>query len=214
MKPIGVFGGTFDPIHFGHIEPVLEVCRATGISEVRYVPNSRPGHRSQPGTDARHRWHMTLLALEGHRELIADDREIRRTGISYTVPTLRSMRSEFGLRPLCLILGIDAFLQIHRWHWWADVLKLANVIVMDRPGTTAPHQLPGWWARALNSNPRVLYETMSGNIIHIAVNRVDISATDIRYRFRHGQSVAGLLPDSVSDHIEQIGLYSEKGGTA
>ena len=212
MKPIGVFGGTFDPIHFGHIWPVLDVCRFTGISEVRYIPNSRPGHRSQPQTDVNHRWNMTVLALDAYPELVADDREIRRADMSYMVPTLRSLRSEFGLRPLCLILGVDAFLQINRWHWWMNVLKLANIIVMDRPGTNIPHQLPNWWIDALKLSTRSLYERMSGSIIHVAVNRVGISATELRNRLRHGESIAGMMPDTVSDYISHHNLYNGTGG--
>ncbi len=207
MKPIGVFGGTFDPIHFGHINPVLDVCRNTGLSEVRYIPNARPGHRSAPDTHTRHRWNMTVLALSEHAGLIADDRELKRPGVSYTVPTLRSLRSELGLRPLCLILGIDAFLQIHRWYWWADVLKLANIIVMNRPGFQLPRRIPRWWARALQTSSQVLFQRMSGSIVHVGVERVDISATELRNRLRHKNSISGLLPESVFDYITQHGLY-------
>ena len=212
MNPIGVFGGTFDPIHFGHINPVLDVCRQTGISEVRYIPNSRPGHRGLPKTDASHRWNMTQLALEGYSELIADDREIRRPGTSYMVPTLRSMRSEYPLRPLSLILGIDAFLQIHRWYWWACVLQLANIIVMSRPGFHFPHQLPGWWSRAVQDKPRALFEKMSGSIFHVVVPPIDISASDLRRKLFRRENVAGLLPEIVTRYAEEHHIYTDSGG--
>ena len=212
MNPIGVFGGTFDPIHLGHIQPVLDVCQATGISEVRYIPNYRPGHRSQPRTDAKHRWKMTQLALEGYDELIADDREIRRAGVSYMVPTLCSLRSEFLMRPLSLILGIDAFLQIHRWYWWANVLKLSNIVVMDRPGSRIPHRLPDWWLRALCDNSRVLFERMSGSVVHVMVDRVGISATEVRKALQRGDCLAGTLSDNVLDYIGQHNLYQLSGG--
>ncbi len=214
MKPIGVFGGTFDPIHFGHIKPMLDIREFTGISEIRYIPNSRPGHRSQPQTAALHRWNMTVLALDRYAELIADDREIQRAGTSYMVTTLRSLRSEFAMRPLCLILGIDAFLQIHRWYWWGDVLKLANIIVMSRPGTAFPNQLPGWWFQALEVNPWKLYKKMSGSILHVAVDRVDVSATELRNRISRGDDCSDSLPGSVYEYIKQHNLYHSLGGTS
>ncbi len=214
MKPIGVFGGTFDPIHYGHIKPVLDIREFTGIPEIRYIPNSRPGHRSQPQTSALHRWNMTVLALDGYTELIADDREIQRAGTSYMVTTLRSLRSEFVMRPLCLILGIDAFLQIHRWHWWAEVLKLAHIVVMSRPGTEFPYQLPDWWFQSLEVSPRKLHSKLSGFILHVAVDRVDVSATELRNRISRGDDCSGVLPDSVYAYIKQHNLYNNLGGTS
>ena len=126
MKPIGIYGGTFDPVHFGHIWPVLEVREKTGICEVRYIPNSVPPHRGAPKADAVHRLNMLALALKNYPELIVDDREFMQAGRSRMVPTLRSLRSEFNFRPLCLILGIDAFLQIEKWYFWNSILSLAQ----------------------------------------------------------------------------------------
>ncbi len=214
MRPIGVFGGTFDPIHYGHIAPVLDVCELTGIDEVRYVCNAIPGHRRAPRTDAQHRYNMTVLALEDYPQLVADDREIRRPGKSFMVPTLRSIRSEFGLRPLCLILGMDAFLQIKHWYWWADVLKLANIIVMNRPGAKVPNILPVWWERALQSHTRVLYERLAGNIVHLDVSLIDVSATMLRISMSRGEGNFDALPDSVAQYISQNHLYTATGVAA
>ena len=211
MNPIGVFGGTFDPIHNGHITPVLETCQRTGIREVHYIPNSRPGHRLQPASDATHRWNMTMLALEKHPELVADDREIRRAGKSYMVPTLRSMRRQFGFRPLCLILGIDAFLEIHRWYWWADVLRLANIVVMNRPGFSLPPRIPNWWLNAIRDGSRALFDTMSGGICHVQTTPVNVSATDVRRKLSRGESVDNLVPPAVSRYLAEHGLYSNSG---
>ena len=207
MKPIGVFGGTFDPIHYGHILPVLDVCESTGLSEVRYITNARPGHRSQPAADSIHRWRMTVLALAEHPKLIADDREIRRPGISYMVPTLRSMRSEFGFRPLCLILGLDAFSQIHRWYWWAEVLHLANIVVMARPGATHLRHYPKRVVQAFNSRTRVLFECMSGHICTVSVSQLDISATQLRIELRKGADTTNYLPKNVAQYIDDHELY-------
>lgn len=211
MKPIGVFGGTFDPIHMGHIVPVLDVCEITGIEEVRYVPNARPSHRGAPQSDPEHRMKMTELALQGYPELIADDREIRRSGKSFMVPTLRSMRSEFGLRPLCLILGMDAFLQIRQWYWWSEILRLANIIVMNRPGAKVPNILPVWWDRAIHAHTRVLYERLSGNIIHLDVTLIDVSATRLRVSMARGDERPDGLSDEVADYINAHRLYTASG---
>ncbi len=211
MKPIGVFGGTFDPIHVGHILPILDICRLTGIDEIRYVPNARPGHRAEPRTDPQHRWNMTVLALEGHPQLIPDDREMRRPGKSFMVPTLRSLRSEFRLRPLCLILGMDAFLHIKQWYWWAEVLKLANIIVMNRPGAKVPRVLPVWWGKALHSQTRVLYERLAGNIVHLDVSLIDVSATRLRINMSLGQGCTSSLPEPVAQYIAQHQLYTPQG---
>ncbi len=209
MRPIGVFGGTFDPIHFGHILPVLDVCERTGLSEVRFIPNARPGHRSRPSADAIHRWEMAKLALAEHPNLIADYREIRRPGTSYTVPTLRQMRSEFGLRPLCLILGLDAFLQMQQWYWWAEVMRLANIIVMARPGARQPNRYPTWVLRGLNSHPRVLFERMAGNICFVSVSQLDISATQLRKLIKRGEDINKFLPKKVAQYIADHTLYTD-----
>ena len=214
MRPIGIFGGTFDPIHFGHILPVLEVCELTRIEQVRYVPNARPGHRGAPRTAPEHRWNMTELALAEYPQLVADDREIQRPGKSFMVPTLRSMRSEFGLRPLCLILGMDAFLHITQWHWWADVLKLANIIVMNRPGANVPNVIPVWWAKALHTHPRVLFERMAGNVVQLDVSLIDISATRLRISMSKGEDSPDALPDAVSQYIAEHQLYMAEGVAA
>lgn len=214
MKPIGVFGGTFDPIHFGHIIPVLEVCEQTGIDEIRYVPNARPGHRAAPRTDPEHRWNMTVRALEEYPELVPDDREIRRPGKSFMVPTLRSMRSEFGLRPLCLILGMDAFLQIKQWYWWAEVLNLANIIVLNRPGAKVPNVLPVWWVKALQNHPRALFERMAGNIVQLDVSLIDVSATRLRISMSRGEHNPDGLPEPVAKYIAEHQLYIAEGVAA
>ncbi len=187
--------------------PVLDVCARTGLSEVRYIPNARPGHRGQPTADSVHRWKMTALALSEYSKLIPDDREIQRSGVSYMVPTLRSMRSEFGLRPLCLILGLDAFLQIHRWYWWAEVLRLANIVVMTRPGASHPRHYPKRIIQAFTPRTRVLFECMAGHICTVSVLPVDISATQLRFKLRIGGDTTNYLPKNVAQYIDEHRLY-------
>ena len=214
MKPIGIFGGTFDPIHMGHIIPVLDVCDITGIDEVRYVPNARPSHRGAPQSDPEHRWNMTVLALQDYPNLVPDDREVRRPGKSFMVPTLRSIRSENHLRPLCLILGMDAFLQITQWYWWSEILRLSNIIVMNRPGAKVPNVLPVWWDQAIQTQTRVLYERLSGNIIHLDVSLIDVSATRLRVSMARGDERPEALPEEVANYINEHRLYTASGVAA
>jgi len=214
MKPIGVFGGTFDPVHFGHIQPVLDVCHHTGIDEVHYIPNLLPPHRDIPLADARHRWNMLALALAQYPQLVADDRELKRTGQSYMVPTLRSLRSEFRMRPLCLMLGMDAFLKIQSWYRWACILRLANIVVMQRPGYAFPNRLPPWWTQALEPNLENLYRRVRGRIFHVEVRPMNISASELRRSLARGMDASKYMPPGVADYLDKHNLYTFAGGGA
>ena len=169
MRPIGIFGGTFDPIHNGHLLPVDEVRRSLDLDSVRFILAARPGHRASPVADVDHRWRMLTLAIGDFPHFVADDRELRRGGISYTVPTLESLRQEVGSRSLCLILGLDAFLDLPTWHRWREVTCLAHVAVMQRPGWTPPVPLPEWWAAAVCPQGRDLGERSAGWIRLVTV---------------------------------------------
>ena len=209
MNPVGIFGGTFDPVHRGHIEPILDVCRLTGIQDVRYVPNARPGHRSDPLADARVRRQMLTLALADYPQFSVDNREIRRPGKSYMVPTLRSFRMQLGFRPLCLILGIDAFLHLKQWYWWAEILRLANIVVMDRPGFTLSRWGPDLRGRATRTGSQNLYKQMSGCICHVPVTTINVSSTRIRKKVAFGLDIAADTPVAVSEYIRKHGLYEK-----
>src|SRR5210317_2209069 len=123
---IGVFGGTFDPIHFGHLRSALEICESLDLKEIRFIPCRIPPHRGEPVADPMQRMAMVRAALAGQPDMILDDREIKREGPSYMVDTLESLRSEFTTEPLCLVLGMDAFLGLSSWHRWKDLLTLAH----------------------------------------------------------------------------------------
>ena len=143
MHPVlGVFGGTFDPIHCGHLELARELRAALGFSAVRFIPAGDPPHRAAPVATAAHRLAMVELAIAGHPDLQVDAREILRPGRSYTVPTLEELRSEEPSRPLALIVGADAFLGLPTWHRWRELFALAHVVVVGRPGVTIEDALP------------------------------------------------------------------------
>ena len=142
MNPIGVFGGTFDPIHYGHLRTAFELMQALRLSEIRFLPCGTPPHRDMPQADARLRLAMVKGAIEGQPGFIIDDREIHREGPSYSVDTLIDLRSEYPHRSLCLIVGMDAFLSLPKWYQWRELLQLAHLIVAHRPGWRAPDMGP------------------------------------------------------------------------
>jgi nicotinate-nucleotide adenylyltransferase len=207
---IGILGGTFDPIHLGHIEPAFDLLRALPLQELRFVLVQIPSHRDLPRASAKHRWRMLELALKGKASLIADDCELRREGPSYTVDTLLDLRAQVGeAQTLCLIMGADAFANFTSWHRWQDILQLANLVVTTRPGA----QLPSTGAAAeLLSERRCgaaqdLTHVDFGAILLQTVQRLDISATTIREGLAAGRDVSAMLPEAVWRYIHKHGLY-------
>ena len=129
MQPIGLFGGTFDPLHYGHLRTAFELWQALKLSEVRFMPTGSPPHREQPHAPAQLRLEMVKAAVADQPAFVVDDREVRRTGVSYSVDTLTEVRAEYPQRSLCLLLGMDAFLGLPNWHRWRELLDLAHIIV-------------------------------------------------------------------------------------
>ncbi len=211
MQPIGLFGGTFDPVHYGHLLPVLEAAQALGLSEVRFVPAAQPPHRALPAASPNHRLNMLELALAERPDFAAvgfrlDDRELRRGGPSYTVVTLESVRAEIGAQPLCLIMGVDAFLGLPGWHRWQELIQVAHLVVMQRPGW-AVAALPAWATERLARDRRELEQGPAGRLWFQDVTPQDLSSTRIRERLAQGGSVRGLMPETVREYIERHGLY-------
>lgn len=212
---IGIFGGTFDPVHYGHLRPAREVQRALALQQVRVIPAGVPWHRARPAATATQRLEMLKLALVEFPEFIVDDREIRRLGPSYTVITLNALRAEFGERPLCLIMGIDAFLDLETWHQWQRLPELAHLIVMQRPGWPVPRTdddgLPAWAHERVVSDPGALTHSGAGQVLFCAVTPQDISASNIRADIARGESVRTWLPPPVWDYIRTHDLYQSQG---
>jgi len=207
---IGVFGGTFDPIHFGHLRPALEVFQDLSLQEVRFVPLRTAVHRTQPVATAAQRLAMVRAAVEGQPGFVADPRELRRTGSSYSYDTLVSLRAELGLRlPICLLMGLDAFAELPTWHRWEDIVGMAHLVVMRRPGAgevTAPELRRRMELRPA-TDPTALAQVPGGLILFRDVTQLDISATAIRSRLALGLSPRFLLPASVLACIKREGLY-------
>ena len=208
MDLVAVFGGTFDPIHCGHLRTVAQVQRTIDLGSVHFVPARQPPHRHAPRASAGHRLEMVRLALAAYPLFVADDRELARPGPSYTVDTLRSFRTELGeARPLGVILGLDAFLGISDWHDWRAILGLAHLLVMQRPGWSPPDTRPDWWTAAHCVSAQML-DTRPGGLIHmVAVQPVEVSASEVRRRLHRGDSVAHQMPAVVASYIQRHGLY-------
>ena len=209
MSPVGIFGGTFDPIHFGHLRTAFELLHALRLAEVRLVPAGNPPHRGIPLCDARHRLDMVRAAVADQPGLVVDDREVRREGPSYTVLTLRELRDEAPGRPICLLLGMDAFLGLPQWHEWRSVFDLAHVVVAHRPGWTAPDAGTLGELLAARGTQRVedLHQSVAGRIHVRPVTQLEISSTDLRDLIVAGQDPRYLLPDAVRALIRDTGCY-------
>jgi nicotinate-nucleotide adenylyltransferase len=211
---IGIFGGTFDPIHYGHLRVALDVLEALQLEQVRFLPLEHAVHRAQPLADSQPRLAMLQAALASEPRFLADDRELRRGGRSYTLDTLRSLRQELGdAVPLCLLLGSDAFNGFMSWHEPEQVADLAHLVVMERPGYSLPTDpvLQMLVEQRASDLAADLRNAPGGRIWFQPVTQLDISATDIRERVRAGRSPRYLTPDPVLELIQQRGLYHPQG---
>lgn len=208
MKPLGLFGGTFDPVHFGHLRPLIDLRDALPFEAIRVLPCHRPPHRARPHAASEDRAEMLRLALEDVDGLVLDAREMQRRRPSYSVETLESFRAELPQTPLCWILGHDAFAGIHRWHRWRELLGLAHLVVCDRPDSPP---LGGEPARLLREHgvdsPWPLTEAPAGCILRWPVTQLDISATRIRQLAANGQDLRYLVPEPVRRYIERNAIY-------
>ncbi|MDX1507883.1 MAG: nicotinate-nucleotide adenylyltransferase [Woeseiaceae bacterium] len=209
MKPIGVFGGTFDPIHYGHLRTAFEMLQALRFDEVRFIPCGDPPHRGVTFASAEQRLEMVRVATEGQAGFVVDDRELRRDGPSYTFDTLSALREEFPRRSLGLIVGMDAFLGLPSWHRWDEILEIAHIVVAHRPGWKAPDIGPLGDMLNEHGTHRVddLHEKASGCVHIHAVTQLEISSTEIRELVDAGRDPRFLMPDAVRDVIAESRCY-------
>src|SRR5579885_1986247 len=209
-KALGILGGTFDPIHHGHLRMALELYEALDLAQVHIIPTYKPMYRKQPVATPDQRLAMVQCAVGGEPALIADDREIRRKGITYTIDTLIEMRAEMPDTPFCLLIGIDAFLGFPSWHRWKEILDYAHIVVAHRPHYHLPQA--GIIAELLHQHmPKetsFLHENIAGCILLRPITALEISATDIRKQIAMGRNPRYLLPDGVYEYIKQHGTYS------
>lgn len=207
---MGIFGGTFDPIHLGHLRTAFEMLQALRFGEVRFMPAGKPPHRGSPIADAKLRLRMVQVATAAQHGFVVDDRELQREGPSYSVDTLAALRGEFPLRPIALIIGMDAFLGLPKWYHWREILQLAHIVVAHRPGWRAPDMGPLGELLADRGTHRIgdLHQAKAGHIYIHDVTQLEISSTEIRELVRAGRDPRFLMPDAVRDLILESGCYS------
>lgn len=206
---IGIFGGTFDPVHYGHLRAALEARELLEIEDFRLLPAGTPPHREGTMASAADRLSMLRLAVAAYPEFRVDDREVRREGRSFMSETLAGIRAEAGKTPILLIIGQDAANELDRWHDWRSLFDLAHIVIMRRPGAR-----PSWkdelrdrMEDCLVKEAGQLRTASSGLVLPLQVTQLAISSTDIRERLREGRSARFLMPDAVIDYIEQNQLY-------
>ena len=216
-KPLGIFGGTFDPIHFGHLRLAEESVDALGLAGVRWIPAGQPVLRESPKVSAAQRLEMVRLAIDGNPRFELDAAEVEAAQPSYTVPTLERLRLPEVCgkqRSLVLLVGADAFAGIPAWHRWERLLDLAHIAVAYRPGFAVEAAglspaLAEVWRERFCENPVELGNAPAGRITCFAMTQLDISATKIRTLMSKGQSCRFLMPDSLITYIQNHHFYSE-----
>jgi len=217
---IGVYGGTFDPIHYGHLRPVLDVVEALNIEKCHFIPCSIPYHRALPLASSKQRLEMIATAIKLEPRFYLDPCEINREGISYTIDTLEFIRTEVTKnQTLCLIIGIDAFYKFDHWYRWKNILDLCHIVVTHRPGWDVEalrysSQISVELGKVISSqrvlNKDKLEDSSCGKIMFQSVTQLDISATKIRALLAENKSVQYLLPDDVIKIIKNQNIYESK----
>src|SRR5256886_2737692 len=210
MHPIGVLGGTFDPIHCGHLRTAFELWQELLLAEVRFLPTGSPPHRAQLYASPERRLQMVRAAVADQPSFVVDDREVRRSGVSYSVDTLTELRREFPQASLCLLLGMDAFLGLPDWHRWRELLTLAHIVVAHRPGWRAPTTRPlgGGMVDHGTGAIRVLPERTFGGVYVHAGAQLEIFSTRLRSLIIAGRDPRYLVPDEVRQIILDTRCYA------
>ena len=205
---IGIFGGTFDPVHYGHLRSALEVKEIFKLTEIRLIPSARPPHRQQPGATSSVRSQLLALAIENQPGFMCDTRELDREGQSYMVDTLKSLKQDLPKQTLLLFIGCDAFNGLTTWYQWQQLFDYAHIIVLTRPGFEA-HTLDSFFMARQVFERETLVNSEAGKLFFQPVTRLDISATAIRQMIAEKKSPAFLLPDVVLSYISQHHLYEK-----
>lgn len=207
------FGGTFDPIHWGHLRSAEQLAQQMCLKKIILLPNNRPPHRPQPEASPEQRLAMIRAAIDDNPLFSLDDRELQRSSPSWTVTSLELIRAEKGPnQPLAFIIGQDALLTINQWHCWQDLLELSHLIVCHRPGYANQHPDPrieSWITQHITRDSSELNKRPNGFIYQANTELISISATDIRRRRHLQQACQDLLPKPVLDYIEKSGLYRD-----
>ena len=211
-KPIGILGGTFDPVHNGHLRMAIECLERLALAEVRLIPLYAPPHRQPPRTAPEHRLAMLKIAVGTADKLIVDDSELQRKSISYTIDTVSALREQDKNTPLCLLMGSDAFNTLHTWHRWQSLPDYVHIVIAERPGVAT---MPGHAGlktlldKNIVDDASILHTARNGKIFRLQIPWLDISSTRIRDMLRMRHNPAYLLPGAVIDYIHTQRLYAD-----
>ena len=210
LIPVGVFGGTFNPVHYGHLRSALELVERLGLARLHLMPCAVPPHREAPSCSAHDRAAMVALATEGEGRLHCDTRELERDGPSYTIDSLLDLRGELGAgHSVCMVMGCDAMIKLNTWHRWRELLDVAHIAVIARPGWHFPEtgEVAEWLNEHRCDDPAVLGSAPAGGLLVEELRPLDISSTEIRDMLAEGRSARYLLPEPVLDYIQERHLY-------
>lgn len=210
LQSVGIFGGTFDPVHIGHLRTAVELRQLLELNEIRLLPNAQPPHRELPGVSADRRLSMLKIAVADEPGLVVDDRELRRAGPSYTIDTLRELRTELGDQvAICLCIGMDSLVNLASWRQWQVLADFAHIVVAARPGWRLPStgDVMTWLASKLTADPGELKMVAAGRVLVAELTLLPVSASAIRDDLKAKRSVRYLTPDRVIEYIERNHLY-------
>ena len=212
---VGIFGGTFDPIHYGHLRVAEEVIEAVGLQKMYFIPAGVPRLRHAPIASPQHRAELVRIAIQDNFRFVLDEREINRDGVSYSVDSLRELKQELGKKViLCFVIGADAFIKLDKWNSWRELFNLCHFVIATRPGhvlssnhDVLPKELKDECSQRWVSSVDSLRRATSGMIFVAPTTMLDISANIIRARIAAGKSVRYLIPDAALSHIAASQLY-------
>ena len=214
MRPFGVFGGMFDPIHYGHLRTAHELCELLGLEAIAFVPAGAPAHRATPLAAAKTRLEMVRAAVgDDDSRFLVDDRELRRPGPSYTILTLEELRAERGAQPIVLVMGMDAFAGIGGWHRAGELLDLAHIVVARRPQASEPREgLAAELLRTRHCEDPARLAGLPGGLVHVSTNtQLDVSSSAVRAVIAAGRDPRYLMPEAARRIILATGSYARPG---
>lgn len=207
---IGIFGGSFDPVHFGHIKPALALLEHYEFDQISFIPCKQSPLKNETLADENYRLEMLNIVAKSHEKLTVDDRELKREGPSYTIETLKELRAEIGeSKTLVMLMGVDIYLSFCKWHKYDEILSYCHIMLLQRPGYSLPTEGCEFeiYHQHVTQDISKLSESDKGKIYLSDILKIDISSTSIRKTISNGEQPKYLLPGSVWSYIKRNNLY-------